>query len=228
MGSSMEAVLITGTSKGLGFELARHYLGLGYIVIGISRSRSLVEGANYHHCTADITQESSIGVLRGFVDSLQISKIDILINNAGTGSFGFHISEVDPQEVLNQVNLHCVGALRVVKAVQEYLSSSKVVNVTSRLGSIRQNERGDFSTRDFSYGYRIAKCSQNMLTLCMSNDPELSGTTVISVNSGLLKTASGSNDARYTAVEGAEAFAKIMGAAENGGIYHVFGEEAVY
>ncbi len=224
----MKVVIITGTSKGLGFELARYYLGLGDIVIGISRSRSTIEDVSYYHCRIDITENSSVRVLREFVQSLPISKIDILINNAGTGSHGFHFSEVDPQEILDQVNLHCVGALRVAKAVQEYLSCSKIVNITSRLGSIRQNERGDFSSREFSYSYRIAKCSQNMLSLCMSNDPELTAATVISVNPGQLKTASGSSDASCNAIEGAEAIAKLVSATKNGGIYHAFGEEAVY
>jgi NAD(P)-dependent dehydrogenase (short-subunit alcohol dehydrogenase family) len=224
----MLVVLITGTSRGLGFELARYYLGLDHIVIGVSRSDSAIDDVSYHHCTIDITEESSVGVIKGFVESLPISRIDILINNAGTGSHGFHLSDVDPQEVLNQINLHCIGALRVVKAAQKHLSNSKIVNVTSRLGSIRQNERGDFSKREFSYSYRIAKCAQNMLSLCMSNDPDLSGTTVISVNPGLLNTAAGSDDVCYTAAEGAVAFAELVGTAREGGIYHAFGEEAVY
>lgn len=224
----MQVVVITGTSKGLGRELVRHYLDSGATVIGISRSVSPIKDANYHHCTTDIMEESCIGRIHGFIESMSISKVDILINNAGTGSRGFHLSEVDPQEVLNQVNLHCVSALRVTKAVQGFLGKSKVVNVTSRLGSIRQNERGDFSQREFSYGYRIGKCSQNMLSLCMANDAELFETIVISVNPGLLKTASGSDDAIHSAKEGATAIAILVDTIESSGIYHVFGDEAVY
>lgn len=224
----MPTVLITGTSKGLGFELAKYYLGLGDIVIGVSRSASPINESSYHHCQTDITQESSVQTLCEFIGSLSVLKIDLLINSAGVGSHGFQLSQVNPQEVLGQVNLHCVGALRVIKAAHKYLRDSKIVNVTSRLGSIRQNERGDFSNREFSYSYRIAKCAQNMLSLCLANDAELSGTTVISVNPGLLKTASGSDDACHTAGEGAEAFARLVHTVEDDGIYHVFGEEAAY
>mgnify|MGYP001026524178 FL=1 len=224
----MKVALITGTSKGLGYELTKHYLSSGSIVIGISRSASSINDPNYYHCATDITKESSVEKLRVFVKSLSISKIEIVFNNAGVGSHGFHLSEVDPQEVLNQVNLHCVGALRVITAIQGYISNSKIVNITSRLGSIRQNERGDFSMREFSYSYRIGKCAQNMLSLCMANDPELSGATVISINPGLLKTASGSNDANHTAEDGAAAIVKLVDTVQNSGIYHAFEEEAVY
>ena len=82
--------------------------------------------------------------------------------------------------------------------------------------------------REFSYSYRIGKCAQNMLSLCMANDPELSGATVISINPGLLKTASGSNDANHTAEDGAAAIVKLVDTVQNSGIYHAFEEEAVY
>jgi NAD(P)-dependent dehydrogenase (short-subunit alcohol dehydrogenase family) len=228
VGNSMQVVLITGTSRGLGLELAKYYLDMGNTLIGISRSGPPIENSRYHHCCVDVTEESSTEVLRKFIDSLSIGKIDILINNAGTGGYGFHFSEVNPTEILNQVNLHCIGALRVTQAAHRYLDHSKVVNVTSRLGSIRQNERGDFTKREFSYSYRIAKCSQNMLSLCMANDPELAGTTVISLNPGLLRTASGSDDASYTAKEGAVKVAEVVSSAGLSGMYHAFGEEAVY
>lgn len=224
----MQRILITGTSQGLGLELAKYYLRLGATVVGLSRSESRIDDVSYFHCTADITRDSCIIDLQNFVESLAITRIDILINNAGTGSYGFHLSEVDPKEVLAQVNLHCVGALRIAKSIQKYLNKSMIVNVTSRLGSIRQNERGDFSQREFSYSYRIAKCSQNMLTLCMSNDPELSGNKVISINPGLLKTASGSDDAQFTAIDGAREFVKVLDSANLNGIYHAFGEAACY
>lgn len=224
----MRIVLVTGTSKGLGLELAKHYLNSDCMVIGISRSKVEMKNDNYFHCTTDIMEDSCISELGQFLDALSVKKIDILINNAGTGSYGYRLSEVDPQEVLDQVNLHCIGALRIAKAVQRYLKASVIVNVTSRLGSVYQAERGDFSQREFSYSYRIAKCAQNMLSLCMSNDSELTGNRIISINPGQLKTDSGSEDANVTAADGARAFAKVVDTVESDGVYHAFGEAALY
>jgi NAD(P)-dependent dehydrogenase (short-subunit alcohol dehydrogenase family) len=224
----MTVVLITGTSKGLGLELAKYYLDSGATVIGISRSQPPIHHAKYHHCTADIMLESSVAVLEQFVESLGVANINLVINNAGSGSYGNHLSDSEPKEVLDQVNLHCVGALRVTKAAQGFIGSSKIVNVTSRLGSIYQNERGDFSGKNYSYGYRIAKCAQNMLSLCMADDPELASAIILSVNPGLLRTDSGSEDAEKSAVEGANKLVSVITAASTSGIYHAFGDEACY
>jgi hypothetical protein len=44
-----------------------------------------------------------------------------------------------------------------------------------------------------------------MLSLCLSDDPELAGCRVLSINPRLLQTASGLSDAVYSAEEGARA-----------------------
>ena len=208
--------------------MSKYYLKKGSLVIGVSRSKPPINNSKYCHCTTDVTLEACIADLEIFLETLAIERIDILINNAGTGSYGNHISDSNPQEVLDQLNLHCVGALRITKAAQVYIENSKIVNVTSRLGSIHQNERGDFVGQEVSYSYRIAKCAQNMLSLCMSNDPELANATVISVNPGLLRTDSGSEDADRSAEEGAMELANLIGAADASGIYHAFRGEACY
>jgi len=224
----MQVVLITGTSKGLGYELANLYLRSGFFVIGISRKKPAIHADNYHHFTADVTHKDMASGLIAFLELLGVKGIDIVINNAGTGSYGYTLPDVDPDEVLRQVDLHCVGVLRVVRAIRPYLDKSKIVNVTSRLGSVALSQRGDFAAREFSYSYRIAKCAQNMLSLCLSDDPELSNVTIMSVNPGLLRTDSGSSDARYSAYEGALALISVVSEANENGFYHAFGEEAFY
>ncbi|MDO6526763.1 SDR family NAD(P)-dependent oxidoreductase [Motilimonas sp. 1_MG-2023] len=224
----MRVVLVTGTSKGLGFEVAKQYVKLGFLVIGISRNKPLIIDENYHHLVGDVTNTNIGPLLTTFIESLAIEKIDIVVNNAGAGSYGCHLSDLEPEEVLSQLNLHCVGALRVIKAVSSYIKGSKIVNVTSRLASISQAVRGDFVNRDFSYGYRIAKCAQNMLSLSLANDTELSNNVIVSINPGLLQTDSGSSDAKFSAKDGALAFIETIDNAKLSGIYHAFGEEALY
>lgn len=67
-----------------------------------------------------------------------------------------------------------------------------------------------------------------MLSLSLSNDFELSDNTIISINPGLLQTDSGSNDAKYSAKDGALAFISTVDNANSNGIYHAFGEESLY
>ena len=224
----MSVILITGTSKGLGYELAKQFLLTENIVIGVSRSENDICSKNYHHFISDVTDKNFSASLAGFLESLNIKHIDTLINNAGTGSFGTNISSVQPEEVLNQIDLHCVSAIRVIQGCKKYLGGSKIVNITSRLASVKQTLRGDFKGRQFSYSYRIAKAAQNMLSLCLSNDSELAENIVLSINPGLLQTDSGSADAEHTGEQGAIAVISTISKTNESGIYHAFKEEAWY
>jgi len=108
------------------------------------------------------------------------------------------------------------------------LSSADIVNITSRLGSMVQHQRGDFTGGDFCYAYRIAKAAQNTLSLCWSDDPELAGCRILLINCGLLQTASGSSDAVFSPAQGARAVLATTQRAPRSGLYHAFGELAEY
>ena len=127
-----------------------------------------------------------------------------------------------------QFKRHCGAALMLFQTLRDHLSSAEIVNITSRLGSLVQHQRGDFTGGNFAYAYRIAKAAQNMLSLCLSDDPELAGCRVLSINPGLLQTASGSSDAVYSAEEGARAVLATIQRAPCSGLYHAFGELAEY
>ncbi len=223
-----EVIVITGTSRGLGFALAELYLKQGATVIGVARNEPSIESDEYFHLSKSITDDDFPLILETFLRKLRIQKIDILINNAGVDDSGVHLSKLDPSQVLNLIDIHCVGALRTIKGAHAFLDKTKIVNVTSRLGSIIQTKRGDFSGRNFSYGYRIAKCAQNMLSLCLDGDTELSNNIIISINPGLLLTNLGASDAKFTTQEGAKAFMQVVKDADYSGIYHAFGDEALY
>ncbi len=178
-------VLITGISKGLGLALASKYCQQGDKVFGISRSKPVDIPEGVKHQQADITLDESMRIIKNFVNDFPC--VDVLINNAGCGSQGFTAADIEIPELSHQFQLHCVGALRVVQAVLPKLHKAvnpKVINVTSRLGSIRQHLAGDFKNQKFSYAYRIAKCAQNMLTMCMTEDKSLNDIIIASINPG--------------------------------------------
>ncbi len=225
---SQEVILITGTSRGLGFALAELYLESGAIVIGVARNRPAIKAKKYFHLNKSITDDDYSLTLETFLRNLEIQSISMLINNAGTGDSGVHLSSLDPSEVLKLIDIHCVGALRTIKGAYTFLKRTKIVNVTSRLGSIIQSKRGDFSGKNFSYGYRIAKCAQNMLSLCLDGDPDLDTNIIMSINPGLLLTNLGASDAQCSAQEGARAVIQVVNDTKESGIYHAFGDEALY
>jgi 3-oxoacyl-[acyl-carrier protein] reductase len=80
-----KVVLITGTRKGIGRALVKHYAESGYQVVGCSRSPFEGEFPNYRHYCLDVSDE--LAVKRMFSEiRKQEGQLDVLINNAGVAS----------------------------------------------------------------------------------------------------------------------------------------------
>lgn len=74
-------ILITGTRKGIGRELAAYYAGAGYTVIGCSRGESDLNMENYSHYMLDITDEKTVKSMFSEIRKKH-GRLDVLINNA--------------------------------------------------------------------------------------------------------------------------------------------------
>lgn len=73
----------------------------------------------------------------------------------------------------------------------------------------------EFDDREFSYSYRIAKASQNMLSICLKQEFKTCNINIISIHPGRIQTQSGSSDANSSALEAAK---KIYKWIEDGNI----------
>lgn len=132
--------------------------------------------------------------------------LNLLINNAGTGASIRAMQEGVEEEIAAQLNVHCLGALRVSRAALPFLRRAEpalIVNVNSRFGSIAGAAAGLFREHELSYAYPIAKAAQNMLTLRMAEELRSSRVKVCAVHPGRVQTASGSPDATTTPAEAA-------------------------
>ncbi|MAZ07967.1 MAG: oxidoreductase [Rickettsiales bacterium] len=78
-------MLITGTSRGIGNYLAKHYLELGYTVFGCSRSEVKINSKNYLHTSCNISDSKSVKSMLTKIRK-DYGGLDILINNAGIAS----------------------------------------------------------------------------------------------------------------------------------------------
>lgn len=74
--------LITGTRKGIGLHLARHFLEQGHQVVGCSRQAAELEHERYIHFGVDVTDEQRVVELFHEVRK-RFGALDHLINNAG-------------------------------------------------------------------------------------------------------------------------------------------------
>ena len=86
-----KVILITGTSKGLGKELALYYLSLGNVVVGCSRSEASVSHENYRHHSLEVSDEKKvIRMVRS--TKKEFGRIDVLLNNAGIASMNHFLT----------------------------------------------------------------------------------------------------------------------------------------
>lgn len=101
-------ILITGASKGIGADIAKHFLEKKHQVINISRTSNevLSKYSNYYEIKCDLASESSFKYISHQLEKLKISP-DILINNAGYGGDFkkfYNYTEEDWESILH-VNL---------------------------------------------------------------------------------------------------------------------------
>lgn len=80
-----QVILITGSRKGIGYNLSKYFLSKNYIVIGCSRSDSDLKHDNYYHYCLDVSNEKLVNNLFGKIRK-EHGRLDILINNAGMAS----------------------------------------------------------------------------------------------------------------------------------------------
>jgi len=81
-----KTVIITGTSRGIGFELVHLFSKAGYAVLALSRNAKPVINLNYENITAlsfDLNNVEDYNRVEAFIQN-EWKHVDILINNAGT------------------------------------------------------------------------------------------------------------------------------------------------
>ncbi len=159
----MSTVLITGANRGIGLELCRQYSARGEHVIGACRARSTeLDGTSADiHDDIDVTDSRSIGRL---AEALSGQTVDVLINCAGILS-AESLDDLDWERIRRQIEVNTLGPLRVTQALLPRLrSGSKVIIITSRMGSVEDNTSGGM------YGYRISKAGANMVGRSLAHD----------------------------------------------------------
>ena len=226
-----KVALITGATRGIGFEIARQLAQMGITVILTGRTLVDAEHAankiNAGEMVAlplrlDVTKPSEIDEAVRFVTE-KFGRLDILINNAGTLQ---DYKELPTREQMRDTfEVNTIGPYFLTQAMLPLLKKSKagrIVNQSSIMGSIANAA----TRKGGAPAYGASKAALNMLTVLLSRQLQ---DTIIKVNAshpGWVRTAMGGEEAPLLPTEGAKTAIRLALLPDNGptgGFFH--GEE---
>lgn len=126
---------VTGASTGIGFEAARKLSSNGFTVYAGARRVDRMEplkALGVQVLSLDVTDEASMRAAVGRVLA-EHGRIDVLVNNAGYGSFGA-LEEVDLAEGRRQFEVNVFGLARMTQLVLPAMRKAgrgRIINVSS-------------------------------------------------------------------------------------------------
>ena len=190
----MTTVLVTGANRGIGLEFCKQYKDKGCEVFAVCRKPSeelkalgveIISGV-------DVSDMFSVDEL---ANQLKGKTIDIAINNAGI-MLNETIENLDMDGIRKQIEVNTLGPLMVTKHILPYLANpSKLILITSRMGSIADNTSGGY------YGYRMSKAALNMAGVSLSHELKDKGIAVGILHPGFVKTDLTNHEGNITPTE---------------------------
>lgn len=179
-----KVVLITGASSGIGKATAILLLQKGYIVYGSARrveKMKDIEQLGVRLLAMDVTKDASMSEgIEAIIE--QEGRIDILINNAGYGSYGA-LEDVPMEEAKYQFEVNVFGLARLTQLVLPYMrkkASGKIINISS-IGGKMGEPHGSW--------YHATKYAVEGLSDSIRMELKQFGIDVIVIQPGAIKTA---------------------------------------
>ncbi len=217
--------LVTGANRGLGLEFVRQLLARGDRVVAACRQPGKATALNalageypgrLHVLPLDVANPKSHAEL---VRELPLvldgdSRFDLLINNAGVLHSGERFGTLSVANLDDCFRTNAAGPLLLTQALAPLLAEAgpgqgavgaKVVNLSSRLGSIALTER--FGTPS----YDVSKAALNMATVLLAHALADRGIVVAALSPGWARTDMGGANAE---TEPADAVGGILRVAE--------------
>ena len=127
--------LVTGGSSGIGESTARALLAQGFTVYAVARRvdrMASLAAEGVHTFAMDVTDDASMvaGIDRIVGEQ---GRIDVLVNNAGYGSYGA-VEDVPIDEARRQFEVNVFGLARLVQLVTPHMraqESGRIINISS-------------------------------------------------------------------------------------------------
>ena len=133
-------IIITGASRGIGFEMVQLLAEQGHQILALSRNRSTLEKVqrrykNVHFISIDISEEKELDKVTQFVNK-NWKNVDVLVHNAGAiVNKSFVETSTDEFLEVYKVNVFSVAAL--TKIIIPFLKLGSHVVAIGSMGGIQ-------------------------------------------------------------------------------------------
>ncbi|MGY0560587.1 SDR family oxidoreductase [Luteimonas sp. A277] len=222
--------LVTGANRGLGLEFTRQLLARGDRVVATCRQPGKATALNrlageypgrLHVLPLEMAEPKShaelvreLPMVLGGHDDDRPGRLDLLLNNAGVLHSGERFGSVGADHLDHSFRTNAAGPFLLTQALAPLLADgARVVNLSSRLGSIASTER--FGTPS----YNISKAGLNMATALLALALADRGIVVAAFSPGWVRTEMGGSEAEVApedAVAGVLRQVDALASADNG------------
>jgi short-subunit dehydrogenase len=130
-------IIITGTSRGIGYELALQFANEGHQVIAISRKtpKELIEHQNITCLSIDISNPDELLQVEKFI-SQTWKKVDVLIHNAGS-LLHKTFTQISAEEFQNIYKVNVFAVAELTKICIPFMEKGSHVVTISSMGGIQ-------------------------------------------------------------------------------------------
>lgn len=143
-----QVAIVTGCSTGLGVQMAKALANQGANIVAVARRQNLIDevaakikteyGVETLAVKCDITDTDAVNAM---VDAVlaKFGRVDILINNAGTGAVA-PAEDITDEQFSNEMNIDLFGSFKVARAVAKKAmipaKYGRIINIASMYGLV--------------------------------------------------------------------------------------------
>jgi 3-oxoacyl-[acyl-carrier protein] reductase len=131
-------IVITGTSRGIGFELAKKFAENGHQVLALSRNSAPLSAINHKNITVlsvDISHAEDLQKVSDFIKNTW-KKVDVLVNNAGK-LINKPFTEISSEDFLEVYKVNVFAVAEITKLMIPFLQKGSHVVTVSSMGGIQ-------------------------------------------------------------------------------------------
>ncbi len=131
-------IIITGASRGIGYEMTKQLIKEGHQVLAISRNISSlekIEATNLHSLSCDIAQEHDMDKIQSFVaDNWQ--QVNVIVHNAGR-LINKPFKETTTADFLEVYKVNVFAVAEITRLLLPFLKNQSHVVTVSSMGGIQ-------------------------------------------------------------------------------------------